>query len=398
MTAGKHDNVTQQYDIETLGVRAGVHRTPFGEHAEALFLTSSFVFENAAQAAARFAGEDEGFVYSRYTNPTVQAFEERLAALEGAECAVATSSGMAAILGCVMGLMKAGEHIVVSRSVFGATMQLFNNLLARFGIETTYVSPTDPDEWAAAVRPNTRLFFAETPSNPVMEIVDIGALGEIARRCGAKLVVDNCFCSPAIQRPIDLGADIVIHSATKYLDGQGRVMGGAVLGERAVVKDPLTTFLRNAGATLSPFNAWVVLKGLETLKIRMDAQSATAAALATWLEAHPSVRRVHYPGLASHPQHALAMRQQRTGGAIVSFEVEGGREAAWKVVDATRMISITANLGDTKSTITHPASTTHGRLKPEARAASGIGEGLLRVSVGLESVGDLQGDLARGLS
>jgi O-succinylhomoserine sulfhydrylase len=388
---------TQPYDIETLGVRAGVHRTPFGEHAEALFLTSSFVFENAAQAAARFAGEEEGFVYSRYTNPTVQAFEERLAALEGAECAVATSSGMAAILGCVMGLMKAGEHIVVSRSVFGATMQLFNNLLARFGIETTYVSPTDPDEWAAAVRPHTRLFFAETPSNPVMEIVDIGALGEIARRSGVKLVVDNCFCSPAIQRPIDLGADIVIHSATKYLDGQGRVMGGAVLGERAVVKAPLTTFLRNAGATLSPFNAWVVLKGLETLKIRMDAQSATAAALANWLEAHPRVRRVHYPGLASHPQHALAMRQQRTGGAIVSFEVDGGREAAWKVVDATRMISITANLGDTKTTITHPASTTHGRLNPEVRAASGIGEALLRVSVGLESVGDLQHDLARGL-
>lgn len=386
-----------KHDIETLAVRAGVHRSPFGEHAEALFLTSSFVFADAAQAAARFAGEDEGFVYSRYTNPTVQAFEERLAALEGAECAVATASGMAAILGCVMGLMKAGEHIVASRSLFGATVQLFNNLLGRFGIETTYVSLTDPAQWAAAVRPNTRLFFVETPSNPLMEIADIGALGAIARRAGIRLVVDNCFCSPALQRPLELGADLVVHSATKYLDGQGRVMGGAVAGARALVHEPLTTFLRNAGATLSPFNAWVVLKGLETLKLRMEAQSASALALARWLEAHPRVRRVHYPGLPSHPQHALALRQQRTGGAIVSFGVDGERERAWHVVDSTRLISITANLGDTKSTITHPASTTHGRLKPEARAAAGIGEGLLRVSVGLESVADLQADLSRGL-
>jgi O-succinylhomoserine sulfhydrylase len=388
---------TKPYDIDTLGVRAGVHRSPLGEHAEALFLTSSFVFESAAQAAARFAGEDDGFVYSRYTNPTVQMFEERLAALEGAECAVATSSGMAAILGCVMGLMKAGEHIVASRSLFGATLQLFNNLLGKFGIEVTYVPLDDAAAWAAAARPNTRLFFVESPSNPLMEIADIGGIADIAHAAGALLVVDNCFCSPAIQRPIELGADIVVHSATKYLDGQGRVMGGAVVGRRKVVFDPLTTFLRNAGATLSPFNAWVVLKGLETLKIRMDAQSAAALSLATWLEAHPRVKRVHYPGLASHPQHALAMRQQRTGGAIVSFEVDGGRDAAWRVVDNCQLVSITANLGDTKSTITHPASTTHGRLKPEVRAAAGIVEGLLRVSVGLESVADLQSDLARGL-
>jgi O-succinylhomoserine sulfhydrylase len=304
---------------------------------------------------------------------------------------------MAAILGCVMGLMKAGEHIVASRSLFGATLQLFNNLLGKFGIEVTYVPLDDAAAWAAAARPNTRLFFVESPSNPLMEIADIGAIADIAHAAGALLVVDNCFCSPAIQRPIELGADIVVHSATKYLDGQGRVMGGAVVGRRKVVFDPLTTFLRNAGATLSPFNAWVVLKGLETLKIRMEAQSAAALSLATWLEAHPRVKRVHYPGLASHPQHALAMRQQRTGGAIVSFEVDGGRDAAWRVVDNCQLVSITANLGDTKSTITHPASTTHGRLKPEVRAAAGIVEGLLRVSVGLESVADLQSDLARGL-
>lgn len=382
---------------DTLAVRAGIHRTPFGEHAEALFLTSSFVFENAAQAAARFAGEDEGFVYSRYTNPTVRAFEERLAALEGAECCVATASGMAAILGCVMGLMRAGEHIVASRSLFGATSQLFNNFLAKFGVSTTYVSLTDPDAWDAAARPETRLFFLETPSNPLMEIADIGAIAEIAHRRGAKLVVDNCFCSPALQQPIALGADIVIHSATKYLDGQGRVMGGAVLGQRAVILDPLTAFLRNAGATLSPFNAWVVLKGLETLRIRMEAQSASAAALASWLESHPAVSRVHYPGLASHAQHTLALKQQSSGGAIVSFEVKGGRERAWQVVDSTRTMSITANLGDTKTTITHPASTTHGRLSADARAAAGITEGLLRISVGLEGLEDLKADLDRGL-
>lgn len=385
------------YAPETLGVRAGVHRTPFGEHAEALFLTSSFVFENAAQAAARFAGDEDGYVYSRYTNPTVTMFEERLAALEGAECCVATASGMAAILGCVMSLMRAGEHIVASRSLFGATTQLFNNLLGKFGITTTYVSLTDPQAWADAVRPETRLFFLETPSNPSMEIADIAAIAEVAHRAGALLVVDNCFCSPAVQRPLDLGADIVVHSATKYLDGQGRILGGAVLGRRAVVKDPLTTYLRNAGATMSPFNAWVTLKGLETLRIRLDAQSATAIELARWLESHPRVKRVLHPGLPSHPQHALAMRQQRSGGAILSFEVDGGRGAAWRVVDSARLLSITANLGDTKSTITHPASTTHGRVAPQVREAAGITEGLLRVSVGLEALQDLRQDLARGL-
>lgn len=384
--------------VETLAVRGGIHRTPFGEHSEPLFLTSSFVFDSAAQAAARFAGEDDGFVYSRYTNPTVRAFEERLAAMEGAECCVATASGMAAILGCVMGLMRAGEHIVASRSLFGATSQLFNNFLAKFGVATTYVPLADPAAWEAAIRPETRILFLETPSNPMMELADIPAIAEIARRRGVLLVVDNCFCTPALQQPIALGADIVIHSATKYLDGQGRVLGGAVLGRRSVVLDPLTAFLRNAGATLSPFNAWVVLKGLETLKIRMDAQSASAAALAAWLEAHPGVRRVHYPGLASHPQHGLASRQQKSGGAIVSFEVNGGREHAWRVVDATKLMSITANLGDTKTTITHPASTTHGRLSAEARAAAGVTEGLLRISVGLEGLEDLKADLDRGLS
>ena len=386
-----------EYDAQTLAIRSGIHRTEFGEHAEPLFLTSSFVFESAAQAAARFAGSDAGYVYSRYTNPTVDAFEERLAALEGAECCVATSSGMAAILGCAMGLLRSGDHIVASRSLFGATTQLFNNLLGKFGIATTYVPLADPTAWAAAVRPQTKLFFVETPSNPMMEIADIPALADIAHRAGSLLVVDNCFCTPIIQKPLALGADIVVHSATKYLDGQGRVMGGAVLGRRDVVLEPLTAFLRNAGATLSPFNAWVVLKGLETLPIRMQAQSATADLLARWLESHPKVKRVHYPGLESHPQHTLVKAQQKIGGAVLSFEVAGDRDAAWRIVDSTRMISITANLGDTKSTITHPASTTHGRISPEARQVAGIGEGLLRLSVGLESFDDLQADIARGL-
>ena len=388
----------EQTGFDTLAVRAGTDRTAFGEHSEALFLTSSFVFSSAGQAAARFAGDEPGYVYSRYTNPTVTAFEQRLAALENAECCVATASGMAAILGCVMGLMKAGERMVASRSLFGATTQLFNNFLARFGIETEYVVLTDVAAWeTAASRPGTRLLFVETPSNPLTEIADIAALSAIARRTGTLLVVDNCFCSPALQRPLALGADIVIHSATKYLDGQGRVLGGAVLGKRDLVFDPLTAFLRNAGPTLSPFNAWVILKGLETLKLRMEAQCRSALELAGWLERHPRVRRVHYPGLASHPQHDLALRQQSLGGAILSFEVDGGRTAAWRVVDACKVISITANLGDTKSTITHPASTTHGRVAVAAREAAGIGEGLLRIAVGLEGVPDLVGDLERGL-
>lgn len=388
----------EQQGFDTLAVRAGTDRTAFGEHSEALFLTSSFVFDSARQAAARFAGAEPGYVYSRYTNPTVASFEQRLAALEGAECCVATASGMAAILACVMGLMKAGERMVASRSLFGATTQLFNNFLARFGIETEYVGLTDLAGWeAAAAKPGTRLLFVETPSNPLTEIADLAALAAIARRTGTLLVVDNCFCSPALQRPLALGADIVIHSATKYLDGQGRVLGGAVLGSRQLVFDPITSFLRNAGPTLSPFNAWVILKGLETLKLRMEAQSRSALELANWLERHPKVRRVHYPGLPSHPQHELARRQQSAGGAIISFEVDGGRAAAWSVVDACKVISITANLGDTKSTITHPASTTHGRVAPAARAAAGIDEGLLRVAVGLESIADLEADLGRGL-
>ena len=384
-------------DFETLAVRAGIHRSQFNEHAEALYLTSSFVFDNAAQAAARFSGAEDGMVYSRYTNPTVQSLQERLAALEGAEYCVATASGMSAILACVLGLLRAGDHIVASQGLFGATVQLFNNWLPRFGIETTFVAGTRPSAWSQALRPNTRMLFLETPSNPLTEVYDIEAVAQLAHEHDALLAVDNCFCTPALQRPIELGADLVIHSATKYLDGQGRVMGGAVLGRRALIEEPLVAFLRNAGPTLSPFNAWVILKGLETLKLRVEAHAAGALALARWLEAHPRVARVYYPGLPSHPQFELASRQQRSGGGIVSFVVKGGRDAAWRVVDSTRLISITANLGDAKTTITHPASTTHGRLSPEAREKAGIEEGLLRVAVGLESVRDVEADLARGL-
>lgn len=387
----------EQFDFDTLAVRAGIERSQFNEHSEALYLTSSFVFESAAQAAARFSGEEPGNVYARFTNPTVSAMQQRLAALEGAEACVATASGMSAILSLVMGTMQAGDHIVASRGLFGATQQLFGTILAKFGIETSFVPATDLAAYRAALRARTRLFFVETPSNPLTEVVDIAALAEIAHGAGALLAVDNCFCTPALQRPLDLGADLVVHSATKYLDGQGRVLGGAVAG-RAEVVEEVFKFLRTAGPCISPFNAWVILKGLETLRIRMEAQSASALEMACWLEAQPGVRRVHYPGLASHPQHALAMRQQRCGGAILSFEVDGGRERAWRVVDSTRMISITANLGDTKTTITHPASTTHGRISAEARAAAGISEGLLRIAVGLESVDDLKADLARGLA
>lgn len=388
--------MSDEYDIETLGVRAGGVRSQFNEHSEALFLTSSFVFGSAAEAAARFKGEQPGPIYARFTNPTVQMMEARLAALEGAERCVAFASGMAAILATVMGLMKAGEHVVASRSIFGSTVQLFSNILGRFGVETTYVSPTDPAEWRAAVKPNTRLFFVESPSNPLTEVSDIRALAAIAHEAGAWLAVDNCFCSPALQKPLELGADIVIHSATKYLDGQGRVLGGAVLGEKTLM-DGVYTFLRTAGPTLSAFNAWVILKGLETLSLRMDAHSRNALALAQWLEAQPQVSRVLYPGLPSHPQHALAMAQQKTGGGIVAFELEGGQDAAWKLIDATKLLSITANLGDTKSTITHPSSTTHSRMTAEQRAVAGISDGLVRVAVGLEAVADIQADLARGL-
>ena len=389
--------MNEDYDIDTLAVRAGTVRSQFNEHSEALFLTSSFVFGSAAEAAARFKGEQPGPIYARFTNPTVSMMETRLAALEGAARCVAFASGMAAILATVMGLMKAGEHVVASRSIFGSTVQLFSNILGRFGIETTYVSPTDPAEWRAAIKPNTKLFFVESPSNPLTEVSDIRALAAIAHEHGAWLAVDNCFCSPALQKPLELGADIIIQSATKYLDGQGRVLGGAVLGSQALMEG-VYTFLRTAGPTLSAFNAWVILKGLETLSLRMEAHSRNALALAQWLEAQPQVARVLYPGLPSHPQHALAMAQQKTGGGIVAFELEGGQAAAWKLIDATRMVSITANLGDTKTTITHPATTTHSRMTPEQRAAAGIGDGLVRIAVGLESVADIQADLARGLT
>lgn len=383
------------WQAETLAVRAGQVRSQHNEHSEAMFLTSSFVFDSAAEAAERFSGTSEGNVYSRFTNPTVAMFQERLAALEGAESCVATASGMSAILSLCMAHLNAGDHVVASNSLFGATLQLFNTILSRFGISTTTVSQTDPAAWEAAIQPNTKLFFLETPSNPLTEIADIRALADIAHARNILVAVDNCFCTPILQKPLALGADLVMHSATKYLDGQGRVLGGAVCGSKVLV-DEVLKFLRTAGPTLSAFNAWVLLKGMETLKIRIEAQSKSALELATWLESHPNVNRVYYPGLASHPQHALAMQQQASGGAIVSFEVKD-KATAWNVVDNCELLSITANLGDVKTTITHPASTTHGRISPEARAAAGISDGLIRVAVGLEAVSDLQADLARGL-
>ena len=386
-----------EFDLETRAVRAGQHRSAEGEHSEAIFPTSSYVFANAAEAAARFAGTVPGNIYSRFTNPTVRNFQERLAALEGGEACVATASGMAAIYATCAGLLKSGDHIVSSRSIFGTTTILFTNYLARFGVETSFVPLADLEAWERAIRPETRLLFLETPSNPLTELVDIRALAELARRKGCLLVVDNCLCTPALQQPLALGADIVIHSATKYLDGQGRCMGGAVVGDHERVGKEVFGFLRTCGPTMSPFNAWVFLKGLETLGLRMRAHCEQAAQLATWLEQQPAVEKVYYPGLASHPQHELARRQQSGFGGLLSFVVKGGREAAWRVVDATRVMSITANLGDTKTTITHPATTTHGRLTDEQRAEAGIDEGLLRVAVGLESVRDLQADLARGL-
>lgn len=390
--------MTDKFELATLGVRAGQARSDFREHSEALFLTSSFVFDNAQQAAGRFTGGEDGFVYSRFTNPTVSMMQDRLAALEGAEACVATASGMSAILAMSMALLKAGDHVICSNAVFGATVQLYAGVLARFGVETTFVSPTDLSQWERALRTSTRLLFVETPSNPLTEISDIAGLATVAKRAGALLAVDNAFCTPVLQRPLELGADLVIHSATKYLDGQGRVLGGAVVGAKKLVMDGIFGFLRTAGPSLSPFNAWVILKGMETLELRMRAQSERALELARWLESHPKVARVFYPGLQSHPQHTLAIRQQRAGGAVVSFEVKGGRDEAWKVVDSTRLISITGNLGDVKTTITHPATTTHGRISPEARAAAGITDSLLRVAVGLEAVADVRADLERGLS
>lgn len=389
--------MNDQYHLETLAVRAGTLTTEFGENSEALFLNSSFRFKNAAQAAARFGGTEPGNIYSRFTNPTVTMFQDKLAALEGAEQCVATASGMSAILACIMGICSAGDHIVASRSIFGTTVQLFTNILKRWGLEVTLVSLTDVEAWKAAVKPNTKLFFAETPSNPLTEVCDIAKLAEIAHAAGAFLAVDNCFCTPALQQPLKLGADIVIHSATKYIDGQGRVLGGAVLGSKALM-EPVYGFLRTAGVTMSAFNAWVFVKGLETLQVRMEAHAARALALAEWLEQQPGVERVYYPGLPSHPQYELAQHQQRLGGGIVTFEVkpragQTAQEAAWALIDATRLISITANLGDAKSTITHPATTTHSRVSPEARAEAGIKDNLVRIAVGLEHVEDLKADL-----
>ena len=387
-----------EFQLETRAVRAGQQRTAEGEHSEAIFPTSSYVFGSAAEAAARFSGDQPGNIYSRFTNPTVRTFEQRLAALEGGESCVATASGMAAILSTCMGLLKAGDHIVSSRSIFGTTTLLFSNYLARFGVETSFVPLAELPAWEAALRPQTRLLFLETPSNPLTEIADIAALAELAHAHDCLLAVDNCFCTPVLQQPLALGADIVIHSATKYLDGQGRCIGGAVVGDGERVGKDVYGFLRTAGPTMSPFNAWVFLKGLETLSLRMHAHCATALALAQWLEQQPDVARVYHPGLVSHPQHALATSQQRGYGGIVSFELKGGQREAWAFVDATRIFSITANLGDAKSTVTHPATTTHGRLTPEQRQAAGISDGLIRLAAGLESVTDLQADLARGFA
>ncbi len=383
--------------FSSLAVRAGQVRTLEGEHAEPIFATSSFVFATAAEAAARFSGATTGNIYSRFTNPTVRVFQERLAALEDGESCIATASGMAAILATCMALLKSGDHIVSANSIFGSTIGLFSNYLSKFGISTSYVQLSDPAAWAAAIRPETRLFYVETPSNPLMELADIQALADVAHAHNILLVVDNCFCTPALQQPFKLGADLVIHSATKYLDGQGRCVGGAVVGDQQRVGVDIYGFLRTAGPTMSPFNAWVFLKGLETLRLRMRAHSEAALHLAQWLETQPAIKRVYYPGLPSHPQHELAKRQQSGFGGIVSFELRGGREAAWTLIDHTQLISITANLGDAKTTITHPATTTHGRLTPAERERAGIGEGLVRISVGLEDVTDVQADLERGL-
>uniref|UniRef100_UPI004047F605 O-succinylhomoserine sulfhydrylase n=1 Tax=Polynucleobacter sp. TaxID=2029855 RepID=UPI004047F605 len=382
---------------DTLGVRAGVRRTEFNEHSEALFLTSSFCFDSAADAAHGFANTEKGFIYSRFTNPTVAMFQDRLAALEGGEACIATSSGMSAIMTVAMAHLQAGDHVVCSRSVFGATIQLFNSILSKFGIETTYVDMANLDSWKAAVKPNTKLFYLETPSNPLTEVGDIAAIANIAKSANALYVVDNCFCTSALQKPLELGADVIIHSATKYLDGQGRVLGGAIVGTEEFVLGKVFPYVRTAGPTLSAFNAWVLLKGLETLNLRLEKQSQSALELASWLEKHPAIERVYHPGLVSHPQYELAKMQQRMGGPILSFMLKGGKEAAWKVIDGTKLLSITANLGDTRTTITHPATTTHARVIPEARAAAGITDSLVRIAVGLENIEDIKNDLLPGL-
>jgi len=388
---------------DTLALRTAIERSQYGENSEALYLTSGFVQADAETSARRFAGTEEGFTYSRTSNPTVASFEQRLAALEGTEAAIAASSGMGAILMMCMGLLRAGDHVICSRSVFGSTLNLFAKEFAKFGVETTFVSQTDVAQWHAALRPTTKLLFAETPTNPLTEVCDIRALADLAHGAGALLAVDNCFCSPALQRPAEFGADLIIHSGTKYLDGQGRVMAGAICGPKKLIVDVFGPVVRTAGMVLSPFNAWVVLKGMETLGIRMEAQSARALAVAGWLEGHPKVARVHYPGLPSHPQHALAMRQQSgQGGAVVSFDVRGddpvtARKNAFHVIDSTRVVSIATNLGDTKTIITHPGTTSHGRLSEEQRQAAGIGQSLIRLAVGLDHIEDIKADLLRGL-
>ncbi len=385
------------YELETKAVRAGQYRTMEGEHSEPIFPTSSYVFGSAAEAASRFSGEQPGNIYSRFTNPTVRCFQDRLAAMEGGEACVATASGMSAIYATCAALLQAGEHIVSSRSIFGSTTVLFEKYLGRFGVQTSFVELANLDAWEQAIQRDTKLLFVETPSNPLTDMVDIRALAELAHRKGCLLVVDNCFCTPALQLPLELGADIVIHSATKYLDGQGRCVGGAVVGDKQLVGEEVFGFLRTCGPTMSAFNAWVFLKGLETLQLRMQAHCDNALQLATWLEQQPQVEQVYYPGLTSHPQHELAKRQQKGFGGILSFTLKGGKEAAWRLIDATRLLSITANLGDTKTTITHPATTTHGRLSDEQRADAGISDGLVRIAVGLEAQKDLQADLATGL-
>ena len=387
----------QPWGLATHAIRSGQRRSNEGEHSEAIFPTSSYLFASAAEAAARFSGEQPGNIYSRFTNPTVRTFQERLAAMEGGESCVATASGMAAILATCMGLLQQGDHIVSSRGIFGTTSILFTKYLARFGITTTFVGLTALEEWERAIQPNTRMLFLETPSNPLTEIGDLAALAALAQRHNALLVVDNCLSTPALQRPLELGADVVIHSATKYIDGQGRCLGGAVVGDRKRVGEEVFGVLRTAGASMSPFNAWVFLKGLETLDLRMREHTRNATTIAEWLQQQPGVTRVYYSGLPDHPQYALMQRQQRGAGGILSFEVAGGREAAWRLIDATRMLSITANLGDTKTTITHPATTTHGRLSDQEKAQAGISEGLIRLSIGLEQVEDIRNDLARGL-
>ncbi|MBI0329244.1 O-succinylhomoserine sulfhydrylase [Burkholderia plantarii] len=391
------------FNFDTLAIRSGTLRSEYNEHSEAIFLTSSFCFTSAADAAERFANSEDNYTYSRFTNPTVTMFQDRLAALEGGEACIATASGMAAIMAVVMSALQSGDHLVSSRSLFGSTLGMFSQIFSKFGITTTFVDPTDLDAWRAAVRPETKMFFLETPSNPLTEIADIAAISKVAKEANALFVVDNCFCSPALQQPLKLGADVVMHSATKFLDGQGRVLGGALVGSKAFITGKVFPFVRSAGPTLSAFNAWVLLKGMETLSLRVEKQSANALEIARWLDGHPAVKRVFYPGLESHPQYEIAKRQQKSGGAVVSFELKGDtpeaqRANAWRVIDNTKIVSITANVGDTRTTITHPATTTHSRITPEARAAAGISEGLIRLAVGLENAGDIRDDIARGLA